>query len=98
MDVSLSRSLKAPLSVWRTVMLTFVVGALVAAASHSAIAVMCATLACAFVFSAYERRYWVRMPRHRQVRDVALRFGLALTATYVLSATQFLTVLEASFA
>jgi hypothetical protein len=97
MDSSLSRWLKAPFSVWRTVMLTFVIGALVAVVSRSAIAVMCATLACAFVFSAYERRYWLRMPRHHQMRDVALRFGLALTATYVLSATQFLAILEASF-
>jgi len=97
MDSSLSRSLKAPLTVWRTVLLTFVVGSLVAIASRSAIAVMCATLACAFVFSAYERRYWMRVPRHQQMRDIALRLGLALTATYVLSATQFLSILEASF-
>jgi len=98
MDSSLTRWLKAPLSVWRTVMLTLVVGAVVAALSRSTLAVMCATVACAFVLSAYEHRYWLQVPRHRQVRDVALRLGLALSATYVLSATQFLSILKDSFA
>ena len=97
MQSSLSRTLSAPLHWWRTVSITFIVGACVAALSRSAIAVLCVTLACAFVFSAHERRYWLVVPPHRLMRDVAMRCGLALGATYVLSATQFLTVLAAPF-
>lgn len=98
MESSLSRWLLAPLYAWRSMMLTFVMGTLVAVMSRSAIAVMCATIACAFVLSAYERRYWLVVPRHRQLRDVALRLGLALSATYILSATQFLSIVETSIA
>ena len=88
MQAGFIRSLSAPLRYWRTVLLVLIVGSVVAALFRDAIAVLFSALACAFVFSTYERRRWIVMPREMLAGDVALRLAFAFAMTYVLCSTQ----------
>lgn len=88
MQAELIRSLCALLRYWRTVLLVLIVGSIVAALFRDAIAVLFSALACAFVFSAYERRRWIQMPNDLLVGDIALRLAFAFASTYVLCNTQ----------
>ncbi|MFL6548676.1 MAG: hypothetical protein ACJ8OJ_08255 [Povalibacter sp.] len=84
MHVELLRSLLSPLRLWRTILLVTAVGFAVATFSGDALAVFCSTLACAFVFSTFERREWIVMPAQVEAGDLAVRISLAVIATLVL--------------
>jgi hypothetical protein len=84
MQVELRRSLLAPLHYWRTILLVLMVGLLVATIFRDAAAVLLSTLACAFAFSAYERRRWIVMSTETRAGEIFLRVGFAFAATYLL--------------
>jgi hypothetical protein len=88
MHVELLRSLSAPLRLWRTTLLMILAGYAVARLSGDALAVLCTTIACAFVFSAFERREWITMPAHVRLGDVVARISLAFIAAFVLLSWQ----------
>jgi uncharacterized membrane-anchored protein len=82
---SLRRSLFVPLHYWRTILLVSSVGLFMAAAFRDEAAVMLCTIACAFVFTDYERRRWIHVSPHYQMGDILLRLSLALSLTYWLA-------------
>ncbi len=88
MQLGFVRSLCAALGYWRTILLVLSVGSVVAALFRDAIAVLLATLACAFVFSAYEHRRWISMPPDLLVGGITLRLTFAFASTYLLCHTQ----------
>jgi hypothetical protein len=88
MHVELLRSLPSPLRLWRTTLLMILAGYSVAWLSGDALAVLCATLGCAFVFSAFERREWITMPAHVRLGDVVARISLAFVAAFFLLSSQ----------
>lgn len=88
MQAGFIRSLRAPLYYWRTILLVLIVGSVVAMLFRDAIAVLFSALACAFVFSPYERRRWISMPADLLAGDIVLRLAFAFASTYVLCSTQ----------
>jgi hypothetical protein len=81
----LRRPLFVSLHYWRTILLVSSVGLIVAQAFHDEVAVLLCTLACAFVFTGYERRRWITVSPHFQMGDILLRLSLALSLTYWLA-------------
>jgi len=88
MQIELSRTLFAPLHYWRTVLLVPIVGLSIAILFRDATAVLFSTLACAFVFSGYERRRWIVVPPQVRVVAMVLRLSFAFAVTYVLCSAQ----------
>jgi hypothetical protein len=88
MHAEFLRSLLAPLRLWRTILLMIVMDWTVARLSHDAFAVLCSSIACAFVFSAFERREWIVMPAHIYAGDIAARVSLASVVTLAVCASQ----------
>ena len=83
MHAEVVRWLSSPFRLWRTIALVFVAGSMVAKVSGDGIAILCATTACAFVLTSFERREWIVMPADRQMGDVLARIALALFATWI---------------
>jgi uncharacterized membrane-anchored protein len=81
----LRRSLFVPLHYWRTILLVSCVGLFVAQTFRDEFAVLLCTLACAFVFTDYERRRWLSMSSHFHMGDILLRVSLSLSLTYLLT-------------
>jgi hypothetical protein len=81
MHAELLRSLLSPLRLWRTIFLMIAMDSTVARFSQDAFAVLCSSVACAFVFSAFERREWIVMPAHVYAGDIAARISLAFAVT-----------------
>lgn len=84
MHSELRRSLLAPVFYWRTVLLVMIVGLMVTTLIRDMVAVLLSSVACAFVFSSYERRRWVVMPTELQAGDVVARLAIAFVATLLL--------------
>ena len=78
MHAEIFRWLSAPLRLWRTIALVLVAGLAVAKASGDGFAVLCTTIACAFVLGSFERREWIEMPLDRRMGDALSRICLAL--------------------
>ncbi|HMN43013.1 MAG TPA: hypothetical protein PKE27_00430 [Povalibacter sp.] len=75
--------MSAPFRLWRTIVLVFIAGFAVAKVSGDGVAILCTTIACAFLLSGFERREWIEMPLDRQMGDVLSRVCLALFVTFV---------------
>ena len=89
MHAELRRSLVAPFTLWRTMLLVFVAGLFVARISQDATAVLLISMACAFVLSGFERRRWIVMSMQTHAADFAGRIIIALFCTYLICNTQY---------
>jgi hypothetical protein len=96
MHVEIIRSLLSPLRLWRTMLLMLAVGSAIVTISPDAIAVLCSTSACAFVFSRFERREWIHMPVDAYAADVVTRFSAAFLATWILCGPRAIAVASTS--
>ena len=81
------RSLLSPLWLWRTMLLVFIVGSLIARLSGDATAVLLISLACAFVPRKFERRRWIEMPMETQAADLMARIFIALFIALIICYT-----------
>lgn len=80
MQAEILRWVFSPLRLWRTILLVLGVGFATARFSGDPVAVLCATGACAFVFSGLERREWIEMSIHLQAGDILARISLVFIA------------------
>lgn len=83
MHAEVFRWLSSPFRLWRTILLVFGAGLVVARLSGDGLAILCTTIACAFLLSGFERREWIEMPLDRQMGDVLARLSLAFIAALV---------------
>jgi hypothetical protein len=88
MLTELQRSLMAPLLLWRTMLLVFVVGSLVARLSGDATAVLLIAMACAFLLRNFERRRWIEMTVETHAGDIVARIFIALFMTFTVCYTE----------
>ena len=89
MQAELRSLLVAPFTLWRTMLLVFVTGLLVARISQDATAVLLISMACAFVLSGFERRRWIVISMQTHAADFAGRVIIALLFTYLICNTQY---------